>query len=112
LPPISFSKVEKLDVVTARLSRGVLQSFWPCWLYAFPVSANPFPMTLRRTEPKPCITCAHFGYRWDRNNIWCERPGDHHVRSNPDHGCAFWMRETGLDEVPDLAALPIRPPGP
>ncbi|HEV8552516.1 MAG TPA: hypothetical protein VGR65_03890 [Casimicrobiaceae bacterium] len=48
-------------------------------------------------HPGGCYTCRWFGERIDVA-VWCGKPGQSHVRSQADRGCAFWEREPGADD--------------
>ena len=48
-------------------------------------------------HPGGCYTYAWFGHRVDVA-VWCGKPGQGHVRSQAERGCAFWKREPGADD--------------
>jgi hypothetical protein len=52
-------------------------------------------MAAEQYERHSCFTCAHYGERRDLN-VWCEKYS--YMRSAPESGCAFWMREPGADD--------------
>jgi hypothetical protein len=53
-------------------------------------------------RPGGCFSCCYFGHRVDVA-VWCGKPGQGHVRSQAERGCAFWQREAGADD--DLVTI-------
>lgn len=50
------------------------------------------------TDPlRSCMTCAHYGHLVADSAVWCEMSTPGYVRSQPHHGCAYWLREPGAD---------------
>jgi hypothetical protein len=48
-------------------------------------------------HPGGCYVCRYFGQRIGGDTVKCAKPGDEHVRSQAECGCAFWQREPGAD---------------
>lgn len=49
-------------------------------------------------EPRPCWTCAWFGYLGHNGHGVCVRPHGSPLVALPAQGCAFWTREPGTDD--------------
>jgi hypothetical protein len=58
-------------------------------------------------HPGGCYTCHYFGHRVDVA-VWCGKPGQGHVRSQAERGCAFWEREPGADDDLPMPKPPAR----
>jgi hypothetical protein len=56
-------------------------------------------------HPGGCYSCRYFAHRVDVA-VWCGMPGQGHVRSQAERGCAFWAREPGADDDLPAPALP------
>jgi hypothetical protein len=55
---------------------------------------NPYGMK------RPCIGCEHFGgFVYEARLVRCVRDADQ-IRTDPEQGCAFWVRATGADDEP------------
>lgn len=51
--------------------------------------------------PIPCWACANFdGIAPGNRSALCRLPNASRVRAMPEHGCACWVREPGVDDEP------------
>ena len=50
-----------------------------------------------RDKSRQCKYCAHFVEMTDTAAV-CNEDGTIHVRSMPENGCVFFVRETGTDD--------------
>lgn len=68
-----------------------------------------FPIYVAR----PCWQCHWFGYLMAENpHGFCVRPGGSGMISIPKNGCAFWLREAGIDDEPTRRPAPLEPGDP
>ena len=59
-------------------------------------------------DPRPCWHCHWFGYLMAENRHGlCVRPSSSGMITIPKHGCAFWRKEPGIEDVPGQATVPL-----
>ena len=52
--------------------------------------------------PHSCFTCHWYGaFQGSSGCVECARPEGSPIHAQPEHGCAFWLREPGADDEGD-----------